>query len=330
MYQRFINKDAWPIDKEGKLVTTGRGGFGTFGNPETFRYWYQFRDMMEFKIKDIRIQRIELSDIRKEAIETSFGLRNTDAVLQPEYGILVKRQNGDKINAAEIEQIRESWVDVNNIYGNLKDLALKNTLKISHTGKTLIFASKALGVLVPSMGTIAVSDKYGDQMFKMVMAHEVGHFIDNELGKIKSKRWATDDYESKAGIVAFTFRNNMNKPKQEQSDYINSTKECFARAMEQYFGFKKFGDDVEMAYGPDKTIYYSNADAYLNKEKFNTLVKPLIEEFLEEQKEIFTVFVANVSNEAEAIETLELLITLGATEAELTEWKTKINTLKNK
>lgn len=330
MYQRFINKDAWPIDKEGKLIINGRSGFGTFGNPETFRYWYQFRDMMEFKIKDIRVQRMELSDIRKEAIETSFGLRNTDPVLQPEYGILVKRQNGEKINATDIEQIRQAWVDVNKVYGSLKDLALKNTLKISHTGKTLIFASKAMGVLVPSMGTIAVSDKYGDQMFKMVMAHEVGHFIDNEIGKLNSKRWATDDYESKAGIIAFTFRNNMNKPKQEQTDYINSTKECFARAMEQYFGFAKYGDDVEMHYAQDKTIYYSTSDAYLNKEKFNTLVKPLIDAFLEEQKQIFTVFVEQNNDAEEAIETLELLISIGGTDEQINEWKTKINALKTK
>lgn len=329
MYQRFVNPNAHPINKEGVLQPGKSAGLGVFGNPETFKYWYQFRDMMEFKIKDIKVQRTELSDIRKEAIETSFGIKNTDTVLQNEYGILVKRQNGEKINATDIEQIRDSWVSVNSVFGNLKDLAFKNTLKISHTGKTLIFASKAAGVLVPSMGTISVSNKFGENQFKLIMAHEVGHFIDNEFGKLNGKRWATDDYESKAGIIAFTFRNHMNKPKNQQTDYINATKECFARAMEQFFAFEYFGEDIEKYYSEDRTMPYHNSDAYLNKEKFNTLVKPLVESFLSENKEIFTVPIIVAGNDKnDAISTLELLIELGGTDTQLNEWKEKINELK--
>jgi hypothetical protein len=42
------------------------------------------------------------------------------------------------------------------------------------------------------------------------MAHEIAHFIDNRLGIKNGKRWETDNYESTAGIIAFTFRNSMN------------------------------------------------------------------------------------------------------------------------
>jgi hypothetical protein len=155
----------------------------------------------------------------------------------------------------------------------------------------LVFAQKAVGVYIPSMGTIAVSDKYGEIQFNSTFAHELAHFIDNKLGQKNGKRWETDNFESTAGVIAFTFRNNLNKPKEQQTDYINATKECFARAMQQYFVMQKYGDDVEIVYGygnfsvPEKI---ANQEVFVNKENFNSKIKPLIEQFLQENKDFFS------------------------------------------
>jgi hypothetical protein len=234
MYEDLIDKTKTIINQKGKL----------YADPTVIKYWRDFVEMINYKLKDIKIQREDYSDTYKQAIETSFGESNVDTVLKEKYGILVKRQNGDKIKPVEIDLIEKSWIEIQKVYGNLKAEALKNNLKISHSGEKLMFAMKALGVYIPQMGTIGVSNKLGEIDFRSTFSHETAHFIDNFIGKLNGKRWATDDYESLAGKIAFTFRNSMNKSKSDQTDYINATKECFARAMQQYFGIKTEGDDA--------------------------------------------------------------------------------------
>jgi len=291
MYNQFVNPEALPfVLKNGEYIPLplGQEAYTVYSNPETSDYWKKFRDMMEFKIKDIQFQREEISENYKTAMETSFGSSNTKDTLLADYGVLVKRQNGDAINPAETEQIRESLERIFSVFGNLKDRLLEHNIKISHTGNRLVFARKAIGVYVSSMGTIASSNKYADVIFNTTMAHEIAHFIDNKLGEKSGKRWETDDFESTAGKIAFTFRNNMNKPKQEQTDYINATKECFARALEQYFSVKMYGDDVKIVYSdspaanPEKVF---TQDAYVGKNAFYEQMVPLIEQFLEENQE---------------------------------------------
>ena len=294
MYNQFVNPKALPFVKKNgayQEIPIGQKAIGVYSNKEVHEYWVKFRDMMEYKIKDISFQREELSDNYKTALETSFGESNTKDTLLADYGVLVKRQNGDEINVLETDQIQNALNNVFSIFGNLHEKFLANNIKISHTGKRLVFARKAIGVYVPTMGTIAVSDKYGDAIFNSVMAHEVAHFIDNKIGEITGKRYETDNYESTAGIIAFTFRNHMNKPKKEQSDYVNATKECFARALEQYFAVTMYGDDVEIVYtdsplvAPDK-VFAQNE--YVNKINFYEKIKPLIEQFFQEIKSFFS------------------------------------------
>jgi hypothetical protein len=302
MYERFINPQAMPKNKDGVPEKNGR-----FANPEVWEYWTAFREMMDFKIKDIRIQREDIADTYKKALETSFGESNVSDILKSKYGILVKRQNGDVINPLEVTQISSAWERVQSVYGNLKPNALKYNLKVSHSGKKLIFAMKAIGVYIPQMGTIGVSEKYGDKQFESTLSHEVAHFIDNFIGELNGKRWATDDYEGKAGVLAFTFRNNMNKSKNQQSDYINATKECFARAMQQYFSYKVYGKDAlviqEASEGEASTPIY-NAANFVSFENFETKIKPLIEEFFAENEDVFKTTVdLDESNEIEPIGT---------------------------
>lgn len=292
MYNVFINPEALRLSSNKVTrLKIGERAMGAYANPIVFSYWKQFREMMEYKFKDIEFQRAEMSENYKTAIETSFGESNTENYLFADYGVLVKRQNGDKINALEVEQIQEGLNLISKVFGNLKEEFIKNNIKISHTGKKLVFAQKAVGVYIPSMGTIAVSDKYGEIQFNSTFAHELAHFIDNKLGQRNGKRWETDNFESTAGVIAFTFRNNLNKPKEQQTDYINATKECFARAMQQYFVMQQYGDDVEIVYGygafnvPEKI---SNQEVFVKAEIFNEKIKPLIEIFLKENKDFFS------------------------------------------
>jgi len=280
MYERFINPNATP-PKPG------------YGNTEVFAYWYEFVDVINYKLNDIEIQRADLSEARKSAIETSFGESNTSDVLQKKYGILVKRQNGDKINPMEVGQIENAFVTVQKKFGNLKEICLKKNIKISHTGVKYVFASKAVGMYVPDMGTIAVSDKFGDTQFKLTMAHELAHFIDNYIGELNEKRYATDNYESTAGKIAFEFRKNMNIPSSKQSKYTNATKECFARALEMYVGVETFGENTGVHYSDGVGVisemkpFFASGN-FVSKESYTNTIKPLIEQFFKENKDIFT------------------------------------------
>lgn len=325
MYERFIDPLA---------VITPRG----FANPDVSIYWRKFSEMMNYKMNDIEIQRDDLSEMRKAAIETSFGESNTNDTLQKNYGILVKRQNGDKINPIEIEQIKEAFISVQQKFGNLKEISLTKNIKISHTGVRYVFSSKAMGMYVPSMGTIAVSDKYGDTMFKIILAHEYAHFIDNYIGELSGKRYSTDDYENTAGKIAFLFRDNMNKPKQKHTKYTNATKECFARAFEQFYGVETFGEDAGISFSDkplDKFTTFFSADDFVNKTIYENQLKPLILQFFTENADIFKygidvneinepVAINNENTEpntelAEAITALELLLELSDDKEEIME-----------
>jgi hypothetical protein len=281
MYEDFIDKTKAIINQGGKR----------YADPTVMKYWRDFAEMINYKLKDIKIQREDYSDTYKQAIETSFGESNVNPILKEKYGILVKRQNGDKINAIEIDLIEKSWIKIQNVYGNLKAEALKNNLKISHSGERLMFAMKALGVFIPQMGTIGVSNKLGEVDFRSTFSHETAHFIDNFIGKLNGKRWATDDYESLAGRIAFTFRNSMNKGKNDQTDYINATKECFARAFQQYFGIKTEGEDaitknVDNKVAPEGIEIWKHPN-FVNKFTFKDEIEPLIEQFLKENLDVF-------------------------------------------
>lgn len=300
MYERFLNPEVKIRIEKGVR----------YGHPEVFEYWFAFRDMMKWKLKDIKFQRQFLSDIRKTALETSFGMSNTNDTLYDSLGILVKRQNGSNIKPLEIEQISVGWHNINKVYGGLVSLAKEEAMKISHTGTTLVFASKAAGVYIPSMKTIAVSAKYGDAMFESILAHEVAHWIDNKIGEQNRLRWATDNYESTAGMIASTFRKRMNV--KSESDYINATKECFARALEQFFAISVFGENATVfpdPLHPDLSMTYFQSENYVNKAVYESTMKPLIEKFFQENKDFFkygietNVADANVSKEVAPITT---------------------------
>ena len=282
MYERFINPEAMPYNKTTgeKVPITGRR-VGLYGDKEVFAYWHDFADMMKWKLKDIKVARETESEIRKLALETSFGFSNTNDSLEAKYGILVKRQDGSQILPNQIEQIREAWVNIQSKFGGLSTLAKEVKLKISHTGDKYVFSSKASGVYVPKMGTIAVTNKWGADSFQTIFAHETAHFIDNKIGEQKGQRFFSDNFEGKAGVIARTFRNLMNQ--KSESDYTNCTKECFARAMEQFFAIENFGYEIKLAH---LGTYVTERD-YVSKDNYDNQLRPLIIEFLQSEKDFF-------------------------------------------
>jgi len=101
------------------------------------------------------------------------------------------------------------------------------------------------------------------------LSHEWTHFMDNYLGKESSNWYASDKVGSLEHDIASTFRNNMEKGK-SNTGYWYRTCECFARAFEQYF----IGEAREEQY-------------YIkDKVKFDTLIKPKIEQFFKERNDL--------------------------------------------
>jgi hypothetical protein len=280
MYERFVNPDAKRTDGSGKELKRGERPYGkSYASREAFDSWTNFRETLDWKINDINIQREEMTTNRSKAVETSYGESGTKNDLLSEYGIKVKRQNGDDIQPKEIEQIENAWKNVKKTFGELRDKAEKDNLKISHAGKTHMFASKAIGIYIPSKKTIGVTAKLGENQLGFTMGHEVAHWIDNTIGKSQGKRFASDNYESTAGKIATIFRKKMNK--QSDSKYLNATHEVFARAMEMHHAINTEGVTALRGEKP-----YVVADAYVSLDTYEKELKPLIEQFLDENKDI--------------------------------------------
>ncbi len=272
MYEAFINPEAVQA--------------GGYANKEAFNYWRHFREMLDWKIKDIQVERETDSQGRKIALETSFGDSNIVDDLRDYDGLFVKRQDGSEIKPVEVNQISDSFRAVEKIFGPLSFHASEYGLKISHTGSKYVFASKAAGMFVPDMKAIAVSNKFGEVQFTQIFAHELAHWIDSLLGG--NGRYASGNYESTAGQIAYTVKKGMNKT--GDSKYINASVECFARAFEQYFAVETHGEDARLQYSHvalQGNIPYFIQDNYVPKPLYDSTLKPLIEQFLKENKDWF-------------------------------------------
>ncbi len=270
MYETFID----PLATEPKP---------NIAHNKVWEYWTVFREMMKWKINDLQVRKETDSEVRKIALETSFGDSNTNIELRNTLGIFTKRQNGSEIKKDEIDQIKSKWQSIGAVIGLLDKPAYDFGLKISHTGDVRVYASKAVGMFIPSLKAIAVSNKFRDSMFGFIMSHELAHFIDYQIGKKHNRNYASDNYESKAGILANILKVNYNT--KTESSYTNSTKECFARAIEQYFAISSFGDEAFHEYNQGK--FYFEADEYVNKEVYYSKLKPAVEDFISDSQWFF-------------------------------------------
>jgi hypothetical protein len=236
----------------------------------------QLNEDLKQKSIDMELQLEDLENAHKKGEDTSYGDKGTKDVLLKDYGVKVKRQNGDVINTTEINQIKTALDDVFSVFGNRKQMSEKFNLKISHSGNMNMHARKASGLFYPSYNAIGVSfGKTENNYSHFVLSHEYGHFMDYWIGKQTGNHYASDKQGSIANELAKVFGKNMNK--KTESAYWGRTCEKLARSLEQY-----------SAYKIDQGSYtgYTNDDNYVSKEKFETHIVPLVEKFLSENNEL--------------------------------------------
>jgi hypothetical protein len=232
----------------------------------------EIRQDLKQKTEDMEIQIEEYENTHAKGRETAYGDAGVKNNLLDEYGVKVKRQNGSEITDQEIEEIKDAIETVYSAFGDRSSMAKNFGLKISHSGDVLMHARKAVGLFIPRMKAIGVSAKYGDDEFGFTLSHEWGHFMDYYVGDKNGKHYVSDDPDHIAGKIAETFRKNMKNS--QKSKYQTRTCECFARAMEQYWGVK-IGKPLNNMMGNHPT-----------DEVFKEKVMPLIDQFLTENNEL--------------------------------------------
>jgi hypothetical protein len=217
-------------------------------------------DDMHQKSDDMNIQLEEYINSYVKGEETSYGDKGVNKDLLDMYGVLVKRQNGDAITKQEISEIKKALDDVFAVYGDRSEMARKFGLKISHSGYMLMHARKLCGIYFPIYHAIGVTMMNGPQGFGFTLAHEWAHFMDNYLGLKGGKyRYASDDWNSLSGQIAKKFREKM--AVRQNSEHINQTNECFARAFEQYFATKR-GESDDFQKSTNKKGEYCKQDVF--------------------------------------------------------------------
>ena len=112
--------------------------------------------------------------------------------------------------------------------------------------------------------------------------------MDAYIGEQVGNHHASDQDGSIENDIAKTFRREMllnssvykgGNVKKGMEDYLNRTCECFARALEQYYAIK-------MNQGETLQEEFNKDGAYMDNKKFQEKMFPLVENFLEERKEL--------------------------------------------
>lgn len=267
-YDQMHMISAFNFDEEGRSV----------GNRKVWEIYGEMAGVRRQKEIDIDLNQEYTDSVYTKGAKTSYGDTGTKDTLMKEYGVKVKRQNGDEITKAETEQIKGSLDVTAKLFGNNVQMNKEFGLKISHSGSVHMHARNAIGIFHPFYSAIGVSAMYGDNKFQFTFGHEYAHFMDYWIGKQTGNHYASEKQGSTAQQLAGVFRKNLNE--KTKSNYTNRTCECFARALEQYTAIETYGDDVMKFEQP-----YIEAGDQVNLDVYKNQVKPLIEQFLEENKE---------------------------------------------
>ncbi len=268
-----------------------------FGSKDLWKVHNENQSALKQKTIDMDLMKEEVDNAFSKGNETSYGDSNTSDVLQGEYGVKIKRQDGLEITSEDQNYLAESMSLIQKTFGSRKSMNEKFGLKLSFAKGTAMHARKAVGIFMPSQNAIGISDgkglkkknpltgetmtvDYGDENFGgFVLSHEYAHMMDYYVGK-QTGQWYASDYESStANQIASLFRENMNK--ESKSDYINRTCECFARALEQYHAIETAGDSAKSFFGK-----YVDESQYVNKEVYENKIKPLVEKFFQENDKL--------------------------------------------
>jgi hypothetical protein len=252
---------------------------------EAWSKYYELQGDVKQKSLDLELQQEEIESSYTKGVETSYGDSGTKDDLLSEYGVKVKRQNGDEINKSEIDQIKGALDSTAKVFGHNPNMNKEFGLKISHSGNVLMHARKASGLFISSKRAIGVTAQGGDNQFRFTFGHEYAHFMDYWVGKNTGNHFASDKQGSTANSIATVFGKYMNKPEgvKEVGGYWGRSCEKFARALEQYHAIEVYGEDVVKW---ESEGAYFTKPYYAPKEVYESKIKPLIKQFLEENKEI--------------------------------------------
>jgi hypothetical protein len=154
---------------------------------------------------DMSCQIEDLQSSYAKGTETSYGDTNTNDSLKEQYGVLVKRQNGDAIQQDEINEIAAAIDKIQPVFGDLKDISPHYGLKISHAGEKNVYARKTVGIFFDAHRAIGVSFAGKGTDF-LVLAHEYAHFLDSQAGKEHSHFFASDKPGAAENAIAKEFR----------------------------------------------------------------------------------------------------------------------------
>jgi len=224
--------------------------------------WTKHRELQEdttFKKIDIKLAAEELESVYSKGEQTSYGLNNSVNDLVLKFGVKVKLQNGKPIGEVEVGKIKNFLMSFFASYKNLSAIFRDYGLIISYSKEKHMHAQNALGIFSSQFKAIGVSDiKDFDRNF----SHELGHLIDYLLGEKIKRNYASDDRNHVCGQIAALFRKNMIK--RQTSEYKNRSKECFARAIEQFYSTRN-------------NIHIKEAESHFcNPVKFEELIVPLV------------------------------------------------------
>lgn len=254
---------------------------------------YQLSAKLKQKTIDMDIMKEEVDNTFSKGRETAYGDSNTSDALQSDYGVKIKMQDGSAVSQEDQKYLADSMASVQKTFGQRNSMNEKFGLKLSFAKGTAMHARKAVGLFVPTQHAIGISDgkglqkknritgemmtvDYGDENFGgFVLSHEYAHMMDFYLGS-KGGEWYSSDKEgSISNQIASTFRDNMNE--ESNSNYINRTCECFARALEQYHAIESTNTEAKAFFAP-----YIESPQYVNQANYETKIKPLVEQFFKE------------------------------------------------
>lgn len=116
---------------------------------------------------------------------TSFANESAavDRTMQAERGYKVKRQDGKKITAEQINEIARGMDEIEKVLGpTIRDLMRRSDLTIAHTNGKHPFLKHAGGLYSGGDRTISVG--INDILHRPIkaLAHELGHWLDHEAG----------------------------------------------------------------------------------------------------------------------------------------------------
>jgi hypothetical protein len=266
----FLPRDKMTTAQQKLFEDTGISGKAAWAE------YFTLRDAMRQKLSDMSLQKEDWENAFIKGRETAYGDGNTSDTLYKDYGVLVKRQNGDAIRPDEVHDVEKALNGAASVFGDLRAISGQYGLKISHSGERNMHARQAAGIFHSRYRAVGVS--FADrEAAPFILAHETAHFLDCAAGKKDNHFFASDKSGTPENIAALKFREHMNKTQERtaQSPYLNRTCECFARAMEQYAAYKLSNEQYAL---------FCAQEGYVNHERFTAVIVPAIETVTRERE----------------------------------------------